>query len=244
MGGTDGWGEEIVAGGRARSVELDSAILEYLPPAVQLFAHESIEFLRRAAHRADAGFLEFVGDDRIGIHLDDLALDLVDDSTWRAGGRHEPNPGRDIVECRNAGFDRERPDLWQGRQRPAVEFRQRAQLAATDERKAGGGAVDDVVDRAGQETLHRRRAAVERNVLDVEPGLAVEQIAGKPRRDNPGAVVELAGTGLGARDQFLHRLRAVLGANAQQRRVLGCERDRGEVLERIIRQGAGGDRIE
>ena len=80
--------------------------------------------------------------------------------------------------------------------------------------------------------------------MDVEPDLAVEQIAGKSRRDDPGAVVELAGTGLGARDQLLHRLRAVLGANAQERRVLGCERDRGEVLERIIRQVAGGDRIE
>src|SRR6266498_4502651 len=98
MGGTDGCGEGIVAGGRARSVELDSAILEHLPPSVQFFAHESLEFLRRAAHRADTGFLEFVGDDRIGIHLDDLALNLVDDSAWRAGGRHEPNPGRDIVE--------------------------------------------------------------------------------------------------------------------------------------------------
>src|SRR4029453_11715374 len=146
MGGTDGWGEEIVAGGRARSVELDSAILEYLTPPVQFFAHESIEFLRRAAHPADAGFLEFVGDDRIDIHLDDLALNLVDDSAWRAGGRHEPNPGRDIVECRNAGFDRERPDLGQRRQRPAIEFGQRAQLAAMDERKAAGGAIDDVVD--------------------------------------------------------------------------------------------------
>src|SRR6516164_1612046 len=69
-------------------------------------------------------------------------------------------------------------------------------FAALDEREAGGGAIDDVVDRAGQETLHRGRAAVERNVLHVETGLAVEQIAGEARRDDPGAVVELAGTGL------------------------------------------------
>src|SRR5919197_6369578 len=102
-----------------------------------------------------------------------------------------------------------------------------------DERKAGGGAIDDVVDRSGQEALHRRRTAVEWNVLHLEPGLAVEQVAGKPRRDDPGAIVELAGTGLGARDQLLHRLRTVLGANAQERGVLGCERDRDDVLERI-----------
>jgi hypothetical protein len=35
-----------------------------------------------------------------------------------------------------------------------------------------------------------------------------------------------------------------LGANAQERRVLGRERDQGEIPERIIRQVAGGDGIE
>jgi hypothetical protein len=48
-------------------------------------------------------------------------------------------------------------------------------FAALDEREAGGGAIDDVVDRAGQETLHRGRAAVERNVLQVETGLAIPE---------------------------------------------------------------------
>jgi hypothetical protein len=97
-----------------------------------------------------------------------------------------------------------------------------------------GGAVDDVVDRAGQQTLDRRRAAIERNVLHVEPGLAIEQIAGKPRRDDPRAIVELAGTALAARDQLFHRPRAVLGAYAHERRVLGRKRDRGELLEGVI----------
>src|SRR6266568_6766050 len=50
-------GEEIAAeaAGR-RSVELYSTILEHAIPTVQLFAHEGVEFLRRAAGRADARF--------------------------------------------------------------------------------------------------------------------------------------------------------------------------------------------
>src|SRR5260221_6696905 len=149
-----------------------------------------------------------------------------------------------VVERRNAGLDREWPAFRQSRQRPAVELGERPQFAALDEREAGGGAIDDVVDRAGQQTLHRGRAAVERNVLHVETGLAVEQIAGEARRDDAGAVVELAGTSFGARDQFFDGLGPILGANVQQRRVLGRERDRGEVLERIIRQVTGSDGIE
>src|SRR5262249_36053481 len=228
------WCREIAVGAAAGSVELYSTILEHSIPTVQLFAHESLEFLRRAADRADARFLEFVGDDGIGIYVDDFALDIVDDGARRAGRRHQPDPGRNVVERRNAGFDRERSDLRQSRQRTAVELGKGAQFAALDEREAGGGAVDDVVDRAGQETLHRGRAAVERNVLHVEAGLAIEQIAGKARREDPGPVVELAGTGFGARDQLFDGLRPILRANVQQRRVLGRERDRGKVLERII----------
>src|SRR6516164_1729334 len=234
-------GEEIAAG---RSVELYSTILEHAIPTVQLFAHEGVEFLRRAAGHADARFFQLLGDDGIGIHLDHFALNLVDDRARRAGRRHQPDPGRNVVERRNAGFDRERPDFRQSRQRAAVELGERPQLAALDEREAGGGAIDHVVNRAGQETLHRGRAAVERNVLQVETSLAIEQIAGKARRDDAGAVIELAGTGFGARDQFFHGLGPILGADVQQRRVLGRERDRGEVLERIIRQVAGGYGIE
>src|SRR5436305_11285003 len=75
-----------------------------------------------------------------------------------------------------------------------------------DEGKAGGRPVDDVIDGAGQEALYGRCAAVERNVLHVEAGLAVEEIAGQPRGDNPRAIVELAGIRLGARNQLLHGL--------------------------------------
>src|SRR5262249_15143438 len=126
-------GEEIAAEGVEGSVELYSTILEHSIPAVQLFAHESLEFLRRAADRADARFLQFLGNDGIGIHVDDFALDLVDDGARRAGRRHQPDPGRDVVERRNAGFDRERPDLRQSRQRTAVELGERPQFAALDE---------------------------------------------------------------------------------------------------------------
>src|SRR5438094_1909904 len=113
-----------------------------------------------------------------------------------------------------------------------------------DEGKAGGRSVDDVIDGAGQEALYGRCAAVERNVLHVEAGLAVEEIAGQPRGDNPRAIVELAGIRLGARNQLLHGLRSILGAHTQKRRVLGCERDRRKILERVIREIAACKRIE
>src|SRR6516225_4282412 len=78
-------------GAAAGSVELYSTILEHSIPTVQLFAHKSLEFLRRAADRADAGFLEFFGDDGIGIHGDDFALNLVDDGARRTRRRHQPD---------------------------------------------------------------------------------------------------------------------------------------------------------
>src|SRR5262249_31346037 len=120
-------GEKIAAeaAGR-RSVELYSTILEHAIPTVQLFAHEGVEFLGRAADRADARFFQLLGDGGIGIHLDHFALNLVDDGARRTGRRHQPDPGRDVVKRRNAGFDRERPDLRQGRQRAAVELGKRA----------------------------------------------------------------------------------------------------------------------
>src|SRR5262249_15443945 len=102
----------VQAAGR-RSVELYSTILEHAIPTVQLFAHEGVEFLGRAAGRADARFFQLLGDDGIGIHLDHFALNLVDDGARRAGRRHQPDPGLDVVERWNAGFDRERLDLRQ-----------------------------------------------------------------------------------------------------------------------------------
>jgi len=75
-----------------------------LTPPIKLFAHEGVEFFRRAAHRADAGFFQLLGDKRVRIHLGDFALNLVDDAARRAGGRNESDPGRDIVERRKPGF--------------------------------------------------------------------------------------------------------------------------------------------
>src|SRR5215467_3545420 len=41
--------------GRSRLIQLYPTVLEYLAPAVQLFAHEAGEFLGRAAGGGDAG---------------------------------------------------------------------------------------------------------------------------------------------------------------------------------------------
>ena len=43
-----------------------------------------------------------------------------------------------------------RPHFGEGGKRPAVEFGQRTHLPALDERQARGGAVHDVIDRAGE----------------------------------------------------------------------------------------------
>jgi hypothetical protein len=49
---------------------------------------------------------------------------------------------------------------------------------------------------------------------------------------------------LRTRDQFFDRPRAILGANTQERCVLGSQRDRRKIPERIIRQVGRGDGIE
>src|SRR5262245_19172944 len=73
--------------GRKDQLSFIPLSFEHSTPTVQLFAHESVEFLRRAADRADARFFELLGDDGIGIHPDHFALNLVDDGARRAGRR-------------------------------------------------------------------------------------------------------------------------------------------------------------
>ena len=96
---------------QGRSIQLDSAVLENLAPAVRLLAQERVEFLRRRADRADAGLLQRFGDCRIVIHRCDLALNLLDDGARRAGGRDKPDPGRNVVERRIARLDGQRPHV-------------------------------------------------------------------------------------------------------------------------------------
>src|SRR5262245_13153309 len=61
------------------SVELDSAFFEHLSSPLSFFAHESVELFGRAADRGDPRSLESLGNDRIGVHLGDFTLNLVDD---------------------------------------------------------------------------------------------------------------------------------------------------------------------
>src|SRR5919109_4613550 len=133
--------------GIMRLIELDAAVLEYLAPALGLLTHERFEFLRRAAGDADAGILQFIGNDGIAIHADDGALDLVDDGARRAGRRHKADPGRDVIERGQAGGHCQRLNVWEGGERSAVELGEGTQLAALDQRQTRRGAVDDVVDR-------------------------------------------------------------------------------------------------
>ena len=145
-------------------------------------------------------------------------------------------------ELRQVCRDRQRLQVRQRRERPVVELGERAELAVLDQREARRHPVDGEIDAAGQKPLHDLGAALVRDEHGVDAGEPAEQIAGEPRGDDAGAVVELAGIGLGLGDQLLHGLRAV-GANDQQRGVLRGQRDRREVLKRVVGQILGGDRV-
>src|SRR3954451_23315511 len=67
------------------SVELDAALFEYLAPSHEFLAHEGFEFLRSTGGGADARSLELIGNRGIGVDMDDVALDLLDNLARRAG---------------------------------------------------------------------------------------------------------------------------------------------------------------
>ena len=64
----------------------------------------------------------------------------------------------------------------------------------------------------------------------------MKQVAHELGGDGTGAVVELAGRGLGARDQFGRVLRAVRGEHRQHRDGLRRQGDRREVVQRVVGQ--------
>ena len=165
----------------------------------------------------------------------DLAVDLVDDRRGRAGGRHKRDPGGALLQPRQVGGDAEARQVGQDRQRAVGVFRERAIVAALDQRQAGAGAVEGEIDGAREHGLADLRAAFERYQLDVDAGGPGEQQRAEARRDRAGAHVELAGMGLRLGDQLLDRPRAV-AAHDYQRHVLGQQRDRGKILERVVGQ--------
>src|SRR5262245_51734601 len=74
--------ENVAAGtwnSGALSIQPYSTVFAHLPPPLQLFAHERVVFLGRAADRADPLFLEPLGNDRIGVQPGDFMLNLADD---------------------------------------------------------------------------------------------------------------------------------------------------------------------
>ena len=137
----------------------------------------------------------------------------------------------------------ERLHVRQRGKRAAVELGQGAELSGLDQRKAGSHAVDDIIDRTGQEALHHLRAALVGHQLDVDAGLPVEQIARQPGGDDAGAVVQLAGLALAPAISSADGLGPALGPHRQERGVLGRQGDGREVPERIIGEIADGGRV-
>ena len=102
---------------------------------------------------------------------------------------------------------------------------------------ADGDVREDHLDLAAEQVVHRRPDAAIGHMQHVEAaGLLLEQL----RRDvgdgadAAGAVAELAGVGLQVGDQLLHRLHRQRRIDRDRGRGGGEDRDRRDLLERVI----------
>ena len=130
----------------------------------------------------------------------------------------------------------ERRQIGQRRERPAVELGERAQIARLDQRQLRRRPVEHEIDALGQNAVRHFRAAVIGHEQGVDAGRVVEQITLQFCRDGAGAVIELAGRGLGLGDQILHRFQIALRIDHKETDGLRHQRDRREIGDRIVRQ--------
>jgi hypothetical protein len=95
--------------------------------------------------------------------------------------------------------------------------------------------VEEHLDVAGDEIVHRRSRAAIGHVHDVDVGHALEQFAGEVigRTVAGRGEIELARRFLRQRDQLLHAVRRHLGVNDQHNGCRRKQRDWSEVLGRI-----------
>ena len=113
--------------------------------------------------------------------------------------------------------------------RLAAVMAERAQLAGLQ--RAGHRARSAMVISTwpGGDRLHRIAAAAIGDVLELRAGALVEQLRGELEGRGARGIVGELGVGAAVLDQLAHRLGRLLGADRQQQRELGEQRDRREV---------------
>ena len=165
-----------------------------------------------------------------------MRLQLIDDGCRRAPGRNKPKPDGDLVHVRHlSGDDRQ---IGHRRERARIELGQHAERSALNERERRGGPVKGKVHTLGEHGLRHFGAAVVGHEHGVDSRRLVEEMAGELGGNRASAVVKLAGVLLRLGDQILHRLHVACRIDDQQLHRLRGERDRGKVVEGIVRRGA------
>src|SRR6516165_1851198 len=126
-----------------------------------------------------------------------------------------------------------------------ARYGQRLDLALANERQHRRGRRPVDVDAAAQHVGDDEGAAAVGNAGDIEPMPATE-IFGEELRHRPlgEAETELAGIGLGVGDEFGHRIGRHLRVDGEHARGARNERDRRKILQRIVFDLLGHDRLD
>ena len=111
-------------------------------------------------------------------------------------------------------------------------------LARVDVRHVGGDGIEHRGDGAGQHVLQRRRRAAIGHVLQLDAGLARQELAHQMgvRADARAAEGDLVGLGLGVGDVVAKRLVGRVGRHDQDVGRMADQRDVGEVGDHVVRQ--------
>ena len=167
--------------------------------------------------------------------FDDLGVQLYDRRARRAGGHEDAEPRRE-VEPRQPGL-RDRRQIGHRGRALARRHRERAQLPRLHLRQRVGEVVEHELRLAGEEVLHRRRAALVGDVHHVDAGHRLEELAGEMPGRAGRARAERERAGLRPRvvDQLAHRLHRQRGVDDEDVRHLRDQRHRHEVLLRVVR---------
>ena len=177
-------------------------------------------------------FLLHVGSFHDALHL---AVQLGDDVRRRAGRRQQHVPRHRLEIGRADGFA-ERRQLGHGRQPRRRRDRERAQLAVADERQRRAGLGEGHRDMAGRHVGDRLRAVAIGHMREIDVEALLHVFGGQMRRaaDAGRRIAELARPLLDVFDQFRNGVDRQRRIDHQDERRLHIERDRDEVLQRIV----------
>ena len=187
---------------------------------------------RHVGHRA-ADLGELVRQAWLPRHRRDLAIEARHDRLRHARRRGQPEPGlHPHLRPAELGGGRH---VGKHRVTGRAGLRQHAQLAALRDPRAGEPHRHQV-DLPGDGVGRRLRAAAIGHVHDVGAGRELEHLDRDVQRpaDAAAAVAQLARVGLGVPDQLGQRLRRHVRIDREHRPRRHHQRDRREVLHRIV----------